>query len=481
MESDQIKNLRCWVTGRPFFKILLEIAEEVGTDIFLVGGLVRDWLLGRETQDVDLTLSKEALKAARIFAARTGGTFVLLREEGETARVVTNDQTFDFCKFRGPDLEADLKGRDFTINAIALPLAQAFTQGEWVPYDPLKGIEDLHKRVLRLTSPDCFQQDPLRMLRAFRLSAQLGLMIHPETRQAIKRWAFTLTRSAPERIHYEWQLLLALDNSFVSIKEMEEVGLLTILFPELGRLKGIQQDRYHHLDVFQHSLLTFQCLEKLIQRLIPLPKDLDGEMVSTLKPDRKRAWLKWAALFHDLGKAATGNEKEGFKTFYGHPEASQTLFGFVAERYRLSNREKEFIEKMIGWHMRPLFLVQEDRMGHLGRRALNRLVREGADELSSHFLLALADSLAAQGNEKPEDLEDRLIDLWRKAIFIRDEWLRPLSNTPPLISGRDLIELGLTPGPIFKTLLSEVEEEQWDGEVKSREEAIEWVKRRLEI
>lgn len=481
MESDQIKNLRSYVVGLPLFRILRQISREVGAEVYLVGGLVRDWLLGRETQDVDLTLSREALKAAGLFASQTGGTFVLLREEGEMARVIIDGRTFDFCGFRGPDLEADLKGRDFTVNAIGLSLAQAFREKEWVPSDPLNGMGDLHNRVLRMTGPDCFPQDPLRMLRAFRLSAQLAFTIEPETRKAIRRWAASLIDSAPERIHYEWDLLLSLPNSHVSITEMDEVGLLEVLFPEMGRLKGIGQDRYHHLDVFGHSLLTFHYLEEVVQRHIPLPADLDAEISSYLSEVRKAAWLKEAALFHDLGKSTTMDEKEGHKIFYGHADDSKNQFDSIAKRYRLSNQEKEFIEKIIAGHMRPLLLIEEDRKGRLTRRAMIRFVRQAGDELTGHFLLALADSLAAKGKEKPKDLEDQLKAMWGKALGIREEVIRPLEKRPPLISGRDLIDLGLTPGPIFKTVLSELAEACLNGEMSNREEALDWVKKRLEL
>ena len=480
MELEQIKNLRAYVVGHPFFKILLQIAQEAGAEVYLVGGLVRDQLLGRETQDWDLTLSQNALRIARLFAEQTGGTFVLLRQEGETARVVIDGRNFDFCKFRGPDLEGDLRGRDFTINAIGLSLPQAFRPGEWVLVDPLGGIKDLEMGILRMAGPDCFKQDPLRLLRAFRLSAQLGLTMDPDTGLAIKRWAGNLTQSAPERIHYEWGLLLSHGHSFDSVNQMDDAGLLEILFPEMGRLKGVEQDRYHHLDVFQHSLRTLQCLEELIQKVIPLPTDLDAEISSYLFEDRKATWLKESALFHDLGKGTTGAEKEGHKTFYGHAEASKNQFASVAQRYRLSHQEKAFVEKIIAGHMRPLLLSQEDRMGHLTLRAMIRFVREGADDLSGHFLLALADSLAAQGKEKPKDLEDRLKNLWREALSIRETLIRPLGKKQALVSGRDLIGLGLTPGPLFKTLLSEIEEARLEGTILNREEALGWVKKRLD-
>ena len=481
MESDQIKKFRQWVVAQAEFKHLLRISEEVGTEIFLVGGIVRDRLLARDTRDVDLTLSFESLKAARIFADRTGGSFVLLRREGEMARVVLQDRTFDFANFRGPDLEDDLRGRDFTVNAIAFSLIQAFAGGEWVPYDPLGGIKDLRKGLLQMTAPDCFEKDPLRMLRAFRLSAQLGLNLDSKTRLAIEKFASSLIRSAAERIHYEWLMLLSQPASFISLQVMEQCGLLKVLFPELGDLKGLEQDRYHHLDVFQHSLLTFHFLEDLIEEAIPLPEDLEREMASYLEENPKKPWLKWAALLHDLGKAVTGRLAKGHWTFYGHAGSSQNLFSSLADRYRLSTREKIFIDRMISWHMRPLFLVQELRNQTLTRRALIRFVREIGPELNGIFLLALADSLAAKGKEKPEDLEDRLKELWRKALSIRDTVIRPLEIVPPLISGKDLIEMGMTPGPLFKTILSEIREEQLEGKVSDRPQALEWIKRRVNL
>jgi poly(A) polymerase len=275
--------------------------------------------------------------------------------------------------------------------------------------------------------------------------------------------------------------LLSQPVSFGAVQEMEEVGLFEVLFPELGFLKGTSQDRYHHLDVFQHSLLTFRCLEELMQKEIPLPEDLATETSSYLKQEKKTSWLKWAALFHDLGKEATEGERAGHRTFYGHAEASQKQFGLIARRYRLSNREKTCIDRMIGLHMQPLNLIQEDYKNTLTRRALIRFVKEAGEELNGILMLALADTLAARGKEKPEDMEDRLKDLWRRAISVRDEIIRPLEKSPPLISGNDLIDLGLPPGLLFKTLLSELQEEQQEGKISNREEALEWIKKKINL
>lgn len=458
MEPDPIKNLRSYVINHPLFKSILEISREDGAEIYLVGGLVRDRLLGRETLDVDLAVSREALKTARRFAEQTGGTFVLLREEGETARVVVQGRSFDFCQFRGPDLEADLRGRDFTINAISLSLSRAFAAGPWIPYDPLGGIKDLQNRVLRMACPKAFETDPLRMLRAFRFSAQMDLTIETDIHGAINKQAWAITRCAPERIHYECALLLSQPRSFIFIRQMDQDGLLAVLFPGLAGLKGIEQKGAHHLDVFEHSLLTLQHLEELAQGLAAFPVSLTQDLTAYLGQNKNQRCLKWAALFHDLGKAGTAGEKAGRKTFYGHPEESRKQFEGIAEQYRFSHQDRGSVARMIGRHMGPFFLLQEELKGRLTRRAMIRFVRETGEDLSGIFLLALADSLAAQGSEKSEKWEDRLIDLWQRALILKNEWVQPLEKIPPLISGKDLLALGLTPGPLYSRLLTSIRE-----------------------
>jgi tRNA nucleotidyltransferase/poly(A) polymerase len=479
MESRQIENLRRWVTSQPELKLLLEIGNELKVEVYLVGGLIRDGLKGLETRDVDLVQNRDSLKAAGIFADRSGGTLVLLREEGGMARVILGDRTFDFAQYRGPDLKGDLQGRDFTVNAIAFHLPQAFNDRPWEPFDPLGGINDLDAGRLRMVSVRSFEQDPLRLLRAFRLSAQLDLSLTPDTREAIRNYSSLLIRPAPERIRYEWLLFLSQSDGFPHLQEMDKTGLLAVLFPELERLKEVQQDRFHHLDAFQHSLETFHNLENLLTRITPLPLDLENEIDSCLSHRNRISWLKWAALLHDLGKADTASEKAGHRTFYGHVEKSWERFVAIAERFRLSNQGKQFIGRMISRHMRPLYLMQEETQRTLTRRALIRLVRETGEDVSALFLLALADSLAMEGKEKPPEQERQLISLWGKALSLRDELIRPFEENPPLLTGKDLIALGLSPGPLFKTLLSELQEKQLEGRIACREQALVWIKGRI--
>jgi poly(A) polymerase len=362
---------------------------------------------------------------------------------------------------------------------MALPLSQAFEEGEWQPSDPMGGIRDLENRILKVCGPHSFPEDPLRMLRAFRFMAQFGLTIESETGQAIRQWAALLNGTAPERIHYELNVMLSQADSVRAFRIMDDEGLAEVLFPELSLLKKIDQKGYHHLDVYHHSVLSLQCLEEVLQERTWIPEKLRKEVKAFLSFNGKLPALKWAALFHDLGKIDTAIETGEKTIFYGHEEFSLKRFEVLAARFRLSNWEKELIGRLILLHMRPHFLVNEKRKRSLSRRAILRFTREAGEELSAVFLLSLADSLAAQGPEKPKDNEELLQALWLEAINLRDKVIRLLEKSPPLINGRDLIALGLKPGPQFQTILESVKESYMDGEISTLDEALAFIKKKF--
>jgi poly(A) polymerase len=475
----QIKNLRAWVTQEPLFQTLRQTADRLGSACYLTGGLVRDWFLGRPTGDVDLAVSRQALELAREFAQAAQGTFVLLKKDQATARVVLPGLQFDFAGFRASSLPEDLRGRDFTINSLALPLTPAFGPDPWEPIDPLNGAGDLAQGIIRQCGPHSFNQDPLRLLRAYRLKAQLGMEIEAETRQGLKKWGSELNRSAPERRLYEWLQLLAQPKAGPTLSLMNEDGILDILFPEFLPLKNTPQNGFHHLNVFDHSFLAFQCLEQILTPEPPRSDELAAALKTCPENDARRPYLKWTVLLHDLGKPATAERRAARWTFHSHDRLGQELFIKIAERFRLGHQARDFMVRLIGWHMRPFHLLQQETQGGRTSRAFLRLVKETREDLNPVFLLALADCRAAQGPDRPPDLEDRLIRLWREALQTRKEIIIPLSSVPPLISGNDLIQLGLIPGPSFKTILDRIKEEQWSGAITTREEALDWIESAL--
>jgi poly(A) polymerase len=457
------------------------LAAARSLEVFLVGGSVRELALGRAAQDLDLAVSAQTLALARDLATALGGTYVLLDEAEGAARVVWQGEILDLAEFRAPTLEGDLAGRDFTLNALAVDLNAVLGQGPPKLIDPWGGLEDLARGQLRVVAPENLLYDPLRLLRAYRFAATHGFQITPETTAAIRRAAPAFARVAAERVHHELFLLLATPAAAPGLGAMDAVGLLGRVFPELEDMKGVEQNGYHHLDVYGHSLATVEALEEVLAA----PAAYFGEMaVAVVHYARQRprtALLKLAALFHDAGKPQVQerrNQPERY-TFYYHEKVGQEIFSRVASRLRCSQAEIRTVTTLIQMHMRPFLLLPAFRERELSLRALGRLVRAARPELPGLFALAMADSLAGQGPQKPVDAETVLADLADAAYQFLKERLEPQERHPKLLSGHDLIRLGLKPGPRFRQLLIAVEEAQWEGLVQTREEALGMVRRML--
>jgi len=465
--------------SRPGLKVLGELAAARDLQVCLVGGTVRELALGGFSPDVDLAVSSQTLELGKELAAALGGTFVLLDEKERTVRVVWREEIFDLAEFRAPTLEGDLRGRDFTVNAMALDLEAVLGRGPLVLLDPLGGLEDLSRGLLNMVAPENFYQDPLRLLRAYRFAATHGWRLTPETTGAIRLYVPEFSRVAGERVHQELFLLLAAPRAAAVLKEMDAAGLLAQIFPELEDAKGVEQDGYHHLDVFHHVLETVTRLEEVLRQPERWFDGLARELAAYAGRGPKAALLKLAALFHDVGKPRVRDRRvdPDRYTFYYHEKVGVELFAGVAGRLRFSQAEAKTVITLIQLHMRPFLLMPAFRQGELSFRALGRMVRAARPELPGLFALAMADSLAGQGPQKPGDVEMVLADLAEAAYRFLKERLEPQESHPRLVSGHDLISMGLQPGPQFRRLLTAVQEAQWEGTVHNREEALALVRR----
>lgn len=466
----------------PALGVLLELARSRQAQVYLVGGTVRELALGGRTPDLDLAVSRQTLDLARDLAQALGGAFVLLDEGERTARVVAGEDILDLAEFRGPTLADDLRGRDFTINAMALDLAALLAGAPAELIDPLEGRQDLAAGRVRMVAEANLASDPLRLLRAYRFAATHGFTVTPETEQAIRRQVREFPRVAGERVHYELFLLLGSPGGAKRLREMDRVGLFTQVFPELEDMQGVAQDGYHHLDVYEHSLETARQLEEVLARPAVFFGEPAGEIQRLAATPGKAALLKVAALFHDAGKPQVQERRTQPEryTFYHHERVGVEIFTRAARRLRCSQAETRGVIHFIEWHMRPFLLLPLFSRGELSGRALGRLAKAARGELPGCFALAMADSLAGQGPQKPRDAEARLARLAEAAWRFYQERLLPQERLPRLVTGEDLKALGLTPGPEFRRLLSAVEEAQWEGEVATREEALALVTRLLE-
>jgi len=467
---------------------LLRVAEAQALDLFVIGGTVRDWLLGRISGDLDITVAHDAVVCCRALIAELGGgAFVPLGCAGEEAgRVVWQGLTVDFSSFRqgARSIEADLCLRDYTINAMGVSLASLLDSSVALRLiDPLHGLHDLEEKTLR-ACPHAFVADPLRMLRGYRLSATLGFRMEEATKTEIAQHLRLIRKVSVERISHELDLIMASDQARAAMGEMAQSGLLWQIIPDLARGVGMEQPGFHHLDVFHHSLAALGFMEEILADPVRFYPECAARLKDYIALPGMKARLKWAALLHDLGKPVTmavREDKDGRVTFYGHDQAGKELVLKLGRELRWSNENRERIAALIGMHMQPFHLCNVRREQPLSRKACLNLSKKAGDDLIGLFLLAMSDSLAGQGEKKPPTMEAELSGLLGEVLTIYEQYIQPALKGPRLLSGQDLISLfSLPPGPLFAKIIAALEVAQVEGEVASEEDARRWVRLYLE-
>jgi poly(A) polymerase len=467
---------------------LNDCARTRGHDIYLVGGALRDLLINVVSVDLDFAVTEGAIDFTHEVRDRLGwGSVVILDEENDTARLVLEELSLDVAGFRkgARTIEEDLVRRDFTINSLAVQLDDLVQPDREVEIiDPLGGFTDLKLRVVR-ACPGCFDDDPLRLLRAYRFGAQLDFMIEDQTRAQISAKSGLIETVAAERISFELELIMATTQAYRAFKAMQETDLLGLLIPELYEGAGVDQPPFHHLDVMEHNLLTLEFVERIFdQPVIYFPRGYD--LVDEIAGDGEAlSALKWAALFHDIGKPAARKvniDKKRQITFYNHDEQGAEQARLIAERWKWSRRKTKRMVSLVSMHMHPFHLnnVMQDQEG-VSTRAMQKICKRAGDNLYPLFLLAMADSLAGQGPEKPARIEEQLEQLFIEVARFYRETLVPAAAGPKLLTGHDLITaFDLAPGPEIGRLLEAVETAALEGVITTREEALAWVKKDLE-
>lgn len=464
----------------PALAALAALAREGPWAAWLCGGTPRDALLGRRPPDVDLAVGGDALALGQALAERVGGRFVPLGREFATCRVALDGGYVDLAGLRAPGIEADLAARDFTVNALALPLAALWDDDPAsAVIDPTGGRGDLAAGLLRPAGPGVLAADPLRVLRAFRFMATHGLALAPGTAERLAGQGPGLFRVAPERIGAEWLALMAGPGADRAARAMDQCSVLTRLVPELAAGRGLAQNPYHHLDVLGHSLACLKAAVGLAAGRGPLSGALKAEGPAYLEPPRRRALFMSAALMHDLGKPPTRQARDArWATFYRHESVGGGLARRRCRALGLAKADAAWVGLMVAEHMRPFHLMGAENRGQLTTRALRRLLAAAGPDLAGMFLMALADTIAGRGPLRPPEAEARLIALYDQVARRRDQELAAALAAPPLIDGRALMAaLGLPPGREVGRLLALVREAQLDGEVADPEAALELARR----
>ena len=453
---------------------------------------MRDALLGRQTIDLDVTVTANPIVVARAVAGALGGVLVVLDEPRQVARAVVQHEgvswRVDVAPMQGDPIQ-DLAHRDFTVDAMSVSLPLMLEDG-WQDrvLDPYGGRRDLQDRVIRAVGPQVFQEDGLRLLRAVRLAGSLGFDIEAGTQDLIRRDAQALDGISGERIRDEFLAILTARHAIRRVYLLDELGLLCRVVPELEQSRGVVQPKEHYWDVLHHNIETVGTVEGLLERewepgwvldAVPWDDSLAAHFRQIAGDGHTRATIvKLAGLLHDIAKPATRTgDAEGRIRFRGHHSQGAEMVHIILQRLRLSRRSTDMIATEIEHHLRPGQMSQETELAT--PRAVYRYFRSAGDVAVDTLYLNMADYLAARGplleREEWETYAGRV-------RFILDTGLaQVLPPAPPLVNGHDLMELlGLSPGPGVGLLLEAVREAQAAGEVATREDALALARRLLD-
>ena len=451
----------------------LDFLPDNRNGIYLVGGTVRDLLMGKAPADIDLAISGDIHRFAATIAEKCGGKVVDLGKKGfAVLRVAAPSLIVDIAPLDGQTIVEDLHQRDFTINAMAYDI-QA---GRLV--DCTGGLSDLEQQTIRMVSDAAFAQDPARLVRAYRMAASFQFCIAPQTRATIGRFGHLIGSIAGERVWAELLKLFATPKSAPIVRDMASDGLLMSIFPELEPAIGCIQNNFHQFDVFEHSLRTYEQLETLLA-------DADNRFANRVPSDEianlldNGKLIKYAALLHDVGKPATKKiSTDGHVGFPGHAGHSAAIAATVSQRLRLSKFQRQTAGTIIVNHLRPLFLFLAMKKGTLSQRGTVRFFNHCSPLTLPILIHSMADIMAKHQALQPKDAD--FITFCNRLIADYGEFRNRQKIAPPLINGHDLIKIfGLFPAPRFKWILSRVDERRLAGELSTREEALNWVKAQI--
>lgn len=440
----------------PLIEQVAEAARQKQVSLYLVGGAIRDLVLGRQVKDYDFALEKIKMPFLIQLKDILGASlFPMGRGKQERVyRLVKDELTIDFVGIAGNDIGQDLMRRDFTINAFAY----AFAEGSF--YADGRAINDIKAGRIALVSPQALQADPLRILRAIRYRSTLvGFDLTEPLKEEITRRRALLPSVAPERIRAELDEIILSPLPAQGLRLMHELGLLSCVFPELSPLEGLPQGRHHLTDALSHTIEVVGEADRLAKK---------GTPFSFRLTEQERLILGYAALFHDLGKPATQSIDEGGEVhFYGHPQESSRLAQGIMLRLKFASQAREGIILLVENHMRILTLATGEPLD----KALRRLIHTMGEEIRLLLLLGLAET-GSQGNGEGGEqgrfmhLCERIWELYEKEDLIAPE---------PLLRGRDLLAMGHAPGPLMGEILNEVRQRQIAGELRTTAEALRFV------
>ena len=450
----QNKNLK-------IFKIISQVAHDRGKSVYVVGGYVRDLLLGRKSPtDIDFVTESSGIELAQAVAKsinpetkvsvfKTYGTAMFRYENLELEFVGARKESYS-ADSRNPQveqgtLEDDQKRRDFTVNAMAISLNKD-NFGELI--DPFNGMEDMEQKILRtpLEPVQTYSDDPLRMMRAIRFASTLGFSIEQKSLEAIEKEAKRIEIITVERIMVEFNKIMLSEKPSAGLEIMKKTGLLDIVLPELTALEGIEEvEGQKHKDNFWHTL----------------------EVVDNISKNTDNLWLRWAALLHDVGKAPTKKYVKGTGwTFHGHEFLGSKMVKTIFQRLKLPlGKDMKYVQKMVKLSSRPIALISDD----VSDSALRRMLFDAGEDLEDLFTLCKAD-ITTKNSYKQEKFKKNFEYVAKKIKEVEEK--DHVRNFQPPITGEEIMQMfNLKPGREIGILKERVKEAVLEGEIPNEHEA----------
>lgn len=472
-----------------------EVSKDLGQKAYLVGGAVRDLLMdSRLGNDLDFVVEGKGVIFARAFAERVKGSFFILDEDRDSSRVVFKMEVrsqesevikfqADFSGMRG-DIEEDLRLRDFTINSLAIPLDSIFEpevsgqepEAGWI-LNPVGGLKDIKGKVLRESSACAIEDDPLRIMRAFRFSSSFNLEMDEALSAHVKMQGKMLGQVSAERVRAELFMILDMPGAYNLLGKMDELGVLTVIFPELAEWKGFYQGGWHAHDLFNHSMKAVEAAEEVLRHLSSyfpgyyekIEEHINEEVEAGVT---RRGLLKLASLLHDSGKLHTRVMEGGRGRFLGHEKAGDEISLAVARRLKLSRRSEMTLRGLTANHMRILGL---SKLKNVTSRARYRFFRDTGGFGIDLLLLSMADSMATPIEREKWEGMKKLIG--RLADYYFEEFT--LVPPRPLLTGEDVMRaFAIQEGKEVGEMLEALREAETLGKVSNRREAVEYLHRR---
>lgn len=452
-------------------ELIKKISDFAGeTQILLVGGVIRDFCLGKNNFDKDIiVVNKDAKEFSLKLAEYLDATYIPLDEENKIYRLVLKDK-MNFIDITNPiedSIEKDLARRDLRMNAIAFDLKD----NKFI--DLFDGFKDLENSEINVISEENLVDDPLRLLRIFRFQATTGFEVNENSKNLAKKHLKLINNPAKERVHYELMKLFDGDYTVKALKNLDDCGLLCELLPIFEDVKKVPPNTHHHLPLIGHSMETVRQIENFYKIA---NKEVKSHLDSVdFGGFRRLAHLKLAGFMHDIGKFScwTIEEDTGRHRFIKHEYIGAEMCPKILRGLKFSKKQIEYISDMVKYHIYPSHVISTEG---LSEKVKLRYIRKMNPNVIDNIFLAMSDRLSARGEAVTDEMVKNNITGLQELLgyYIKiKETLKPL---PKLLSGEEVMELtGMKPSKELGILLDALHEEQFEGNINTKEEAIEFV------